>query len=364
MDASAPAIAAGRSSLVDREEGTAVGRMSADADAPLTRSPAHDAGCGDDAATNRRRRPRASLRGSSRRRNIASSSARNFAFLLLLLHQLADTIEVARAQDYECSCSPRVFMFRLALSAACPPLPPPFPPNDVFGAGVQDYTCTIGPEPLPTGSQEVTSEDTDVALTLNSANEEETGEVEEGGSRRQRGRRALQSMCEHFPELPACGGEIERIAAPEGVDVEEVPDIEWSSVNFTTSSLTTDTSDSVPVSIYSIQFLEVDTYFNVINQDSSNVRGIDFVNGDVFNYTSISAKRPGVIPGGMNMVLRGVNAAGDPVRNVFTITYTNDCGVQTFQDGDAIGWVVFVSLESAFNHIMCTELECSFWRCL
>ena len=97
------------------------------------------------------------------------------------------------------------------------------------------------------------------------------------------------------------------------------------------------------MSIYSIQFIEVDSSFNVINQDSSYVRDIDFVSGDVFNYTSIGANNLGVIPGGLNMVLRGVNAAGEPVRNVFTITYTNDCGVPTFENGDAIGWVVFVS---------------------
>ena len=111
--------------------------------------------------------------------------------------------------------------------------------------------------------------------------------------------------------------------------------------------------DVVPVSIYSIQFLEVDTSFNVINQDSSYVRGIDFENGAVFNYTSISAKQGQecVVPGGMNMVLRGVTAAGEPVRNVFTITYTNDCGIQTFEEGDAIGWVVFVSVSYLVSNL-------------
>lgn len=120
-------------------------------------------------------------------------------------------------------------------------------------------------------------------------------------------------------------------------------DVQWSSANFTTSALTTE-ADVTPVVIYSIQFLEVDTSINVINQDSAYVRGIDFVSGDVFNYTSVSAKRRGVVPGGMNMVLRGVSAAGDPIRNVFTITYTNECGVPTFREGEAIGWVVFVSV--------------------
>lgn len=47
------------------------------------------------------------------------------------------------------------------------------------------------------------------------------------------------------------------------------------------------------------------------------------------------------------MVLRGVNARGEPIRNVFTITYTNECGVPTFQKGEAIGWVVFEDFEPA-----------------
>ena len=46
----------------------------------------------------------------------------------------------------ECSCSPQTFVFQLNLLASCPALPPPFPPNDVFGAGVKDYTCSIGLE--------------------------------------------------------------------------------------------------------------------------------------------------------------------------------------------------------------------------
>lgn len=44
------------------------------------------------------------------------------------------------------------------------------------------------------------------------------------------------------------------------------------------------------------------------------------------------------------MVLRGDNAAGDFIRNVFTISYTNDCGVQTFNKNETIGWVIFVRL--------------------
>lgn len=64
----------------------------------------------------------------------------------------------------ECSCSPQTFVFRLNLLASCPALPPPFPPNDVFGAGVKDYTCSIGLEPIPssgTTQQSTDKEDID-----------------------------------------------------------------------------------------------------------------------------------------------------------------------------------------------------------
>ena len=267
--------------------------------------------------------------------------------------------------DKECSCSPQIFVFKLALSATCPPLPPPFPPNDVFGGGVKDYTCSISPEPIPNAaSQEpVTSEDEEVDATADS-----------DGSVRRRKMTGLgeydETAMDFFPEAFE-GSDTEIIVTTSAIKDEDtvknaadifpeinfttyevipIEELEWSSVNFTASGNVIEPASSVdtqPVSIYSIQFLEVDKSFNVINQDSSYVRGIDLVNGDVFNYTSISAKPVaqtlGVVPGGMNMVLRGVNAAGEPVRNVFTITYTNDCGVPTFEDGNAIGWVVFVS---------------------
>ena len=210
---------------------------------------------------------------------------------------------IAAQCSEECSCSPQTFVFRLALSASCPALPPPFPPKDVFGAGVNDYTCVIGLEPIPSGG--TTQQPTD--------------------------------NTDYFTKF--------------GIEEIDINELEWSSGNLTSSSSSVEVSVEpanvalVPVSIYSIQFLEVDCNFDVINQDSSYVRDIDFVDGDTFNYTSISEEMdPGVVPGGMNLVLRGVTAAGELVRNVFTITYTNDCGIQTFEEGNAIGWVVFVSV--------------------
>ena len=292
-------------------------------------------------------------------------------FILLQIVVLIGMIAVAAADnDEECVCSPRQFYFKLNLSASCPVLPPPFPPNDVFGAGVKDYTCSIGLEPVqndageftldeeefvePSGEDEddsagernVVTNSNDDSITaaassasLFAASQSTTSNHDSSGQRRRR-RRHLQQ-----DDGSSTGVVVTYNSNSSASDFSPKVDIQWSSVNFTTSALTTTAQvDVTPVVIYSIHFLEVDTSFNIINMDSTYVHGIAIVSGDVFTYTSISATNRGVVPGGMNMVLRGVNANGDLVRNVFTILYTNECGVPTFKEGDAIGWVVFVSV--------------------
>ena len=74
------------------------------------------------------------------------------------------------------------------------------------------------------------------------------------------------------------------------------------------------------------------------------MRDINFATGQLlFNYTSISARDPNRAPGGMNMVLRGVNEAGEPVQNVFIVTYTNSCDVAALTRGESIGRVTLMS---------------------
>lgn len=245
--------------------------------------------------------------------------------------------------DRDCVCSPREFFFRLNLSANCPNLPPPFPPNDVFGGGVKDYTCTIGPEPLPNPGEDGTE-----LLGTAGLDDGATEGVNNDGMdvvTRDRMRSLLPNVPSQTRTAKDFFPEIDLDAPLQG--------LEWSSQQFTTSQLNeagmSPGQDTVPVSIYSIQFLEVDTEFNIINQDSKYVRGIDFADGERFSYDSISKTNAGVVPGGINMVLRGVNADGEPVRNVFTITYTNDCDVQTFSRGEDIGWVEFVSARDGFG---------------
>ena len=260
-------------------------------------------------------RPAASIRSFassiiSSRRQTNNRFNRTMMPTILSLLLLGSTSTLAQSDDDElCSCSPREYYFKLDLSATCPDLPPPFPPNDVFGAGVKDYTCTIGPEPVP-------------------------GEKKVAGEPRS--------------ALPFTSGEDVRKLLDESLGFNDNPR--------TDDFVIPEIIDPEPVVIDSIQFFEVDPDFNVINQDPTYVRDVEFVDGDVFNYTSISDlmtssidKENYSVPGGINMVLRGYNAAGERVRNVFTITFTNECDVPTFEAGDEIGWVIFVSTECCLS---------------
>lgn len=94
-----------------------------------------------------------------------------------------------------------------------------------------------------------------------------------------------------------------------------------------------ETPRSEPV-VNSIQFIEVDTRFNVLH--SSLLMGLDLVTGDSFRYTTIQTAD--VMVGGISIILRGNNGGYDH-ENVFTITYTNECGKPTFRGGEKIGWV-------------------------
>ena len=114
------------------------------------------------------------------KRRSSSNMMPSLSPLLLLLAQLLIALPASLAQtSTKCSCSPRKYVFKLNLAAICPPLPPPFPPNEVFGAGVKDYTCTIGPEPLPSAPQQLTSADTAPDLVTNEVVEDEELEEEE-----------------------------------------------------------------------------------------------------------------------------------------------------------------------------------------
>jgi len=269
------------------------------------------------------------------------------------------TVDTPTDPSRLCSCSPRLYTFKLNLKSTCPPLPPPYPPNDVFGAGVKDYTCTIGPEPVDAASNDMVDLEemefpTDFPVEFPAEESEEDGmdALKDEPVRRwlaTKGRRTLNGNGRSSGSSNSSsngrngGGSVETIDLSDGIPVVDIP-----SFSGTEGDLNSGITDFEPVVIDSIQFIEVDPQFNVINQDPSFVAGITFEDGREFNYTSVSFidargknATTGTVPGGMSMVLRGTNKNGERLRNVFTITYTNDCTVETFGVGDAIGWLEF-----------------------
>ena len=86
--------------------------------------------------------------------------------------------------------------------------------------------------------------------------------------------------------------------------------------------------------VNSIQFIEVDTKFNVLH--STLLMGLELSTGDSIRYTTIKTDKT---VGGISVILRGKNGEGYKNENVFTLTYTNECGVPTFRGGEKIGWV-------------------------
>ena len=120
----------------------------------------------------------------------------------------------------------------------------------------------------------------------------------------------------------------------------------------------------IPNQLLSAQFLEMDTSqdMNIINQNDVYLNNITFppnspsspITEYTLTYTSISStldpnmqlgSQMNKVPGGVILILLGVTAEGEVVRNRLMWTYTNSCGEDdvTILDGDGFGWTMFVS---------------------
>ena len=104
-------------------------------------------------------------------------------------------------------------------------------------------------------------------------------------------------------------------------------------------------TDLTPVSVTSYIVLELDKELQVIKQF---FRGdLDLQDGDTFEYTSVTAGSgpvgPDDIPGAMQMALTGLNAQGDEVTSQWIVTFTNNCDVLPFEEGNSMSWATMVS---------------------
>jgi len=108
-----------------------------------------------------------------------------------------------------------------------------------------------------------------------------------------------------------------------------------------------DVTDLVPVEINSVNIFELGLDLTVIKQ--TFLPGVILLDGDTLSYDSIingnslESTPSQDIPGGLQIVLKGVNTDGMEVTNSFILTYTNRCDVVPFSEGDSIGWLTVVS---------------------
>jgi hypothetical protein len=105
--------------------------------------------------------------------------------------------------------------------------------------------------------------------------------------------------------------------------------------------------DLIPVSVQSIDILELNQNLNIIVQE--NIAG-SFGDGDTFTYNSISSipgaiVDPVEIPRAIQLNIIGVNQFDETIINVYLISMTNDCqAFPVLMEGQSAGWTRFVSI--------------------
>mmetsp|Transcript_27893 Transcript_27893/g.58100 ORF Transcript_27893/g.58100 Transcript_27893/m.58100 type:complete len:910 (-) Transcript_27893:253-2982(-) len=103
--------------------------------------------------------------------------------------------------------------------------------------------------------------------------------------------------------------------------------------------------DLIPTEIFSIVFIEFNPSLQIINTNGTYAI-TELSDGDTFTFPSISDLNPFLVPGGVAMLLMGVNGEGTMVRSRVAWSYGSNCdnGVKVLENGDGIGWVEVVDL--------------------
>lgn len=108
---------------------------------------------------------------------------------------------------------------------------------------------------------------------------------------------------------------------------------------------TGDVTDFVPAQVTEIQFLELNSNLQTLQQEA---RTGSFRTGNIVRYTSVLAVQTSfdedTLPAAFQVIMRGVNAVDQPIQMFWVITYSNDCGVfPVLSEGQKQGWSIFVS---------------------
>lgn len=135
------------------------------------------------------------------------------------------------------------------------------------------------------------------------------------------------------------------------IDIDRNPGIE--SLECLIRPLGAPTTDLVPVVVTSVDVFELDQSRNVLQQ--TPIDG-PFLSGESFSYASILNDRSEIdsteqIPRALQVILYARNEEGVNLVNVFTITFSNQCGaVPVFETSTSVqsaGWAILVSLKVA-----------------
>jgi hypothetical protein len=107
-------------------------------------------------------------------------------------------------------------------------------------------------------------------------------------------------------------------------------------------------TDLVPVRVTAIQILELNQTMDVVNQ---RLLEGDYLNGGTFRYVSFvvsdsfNSSDTGSYPKGLQMVLKGFNAAGQEMSNFWLVLFSNECTVYpVLEQGQRNGWAIFVRI--------------------
>jgi len=108
-------------------------------------------------------------------------------------------------------------------------------------------------------------------------------------------------------------------------------------------------ADLVPVSVSSIDVLELNQNLQVVVQENIAPKE-SYLDGDTFSYISYAAipgeiVNPEDLPRAIQLNIVGVNKNGEEIINVYLITFTNSCGAYpVLQKGQWAGWTRFSDL--------------------
>ncbi len=113
-------------------------------------------------------------------------------------------------------------------------------------------------------------------------------------------------------------------------------------------------SAEVPVSISSIQFIELNSDGNVINFDETFIE-VDVADGFTFTYESVSSllandlvigDQLDLVPDTAVVFIIGQNSDGNEVRGRFVVRFTNGCEENAYAvlGGEQFAWITYVSL--------------------